>query len=607
MAKFETITLKNINVTVEEAFYFDDHSYKVNLNINGSDGAIYEFVELENELVGFKYCELDNDFNKMLEIIDAVYGLKGRSGLYLVKALFNMSKLNLPKEEYFKVLDGMNFLQVQSIELIKNETMYWALTSSLYFKNYIFKDYQDEDIFEDWVSSNGEHHNFDNYLSMKKWEIEVSNEWSMHSYQWDRLCDEDRSEFRIAKDVGYWENLVEYPYYVAEGKNRLAKNCSNVLRQNPVAWGNAVGLPIVKEGEFLFENDYKAIEWMAMFIDEFRDYTRNVAKLWKLSGADKYNTVKERIAAFCFYLTGQELSTYKMQKMVVQEVFRLGIVVRPELTFLSYYYLFDGYMVGQAREIIGDWIVNGSMDLYSHLKIVEMGNAAVSKMEDVTISTNEMDLWTLPKSDMRNMSIGDITGNCQYLGGAGGMVCIEGWSDAHSVNYVFGNKEKDKFHAHMWVWETVNGDYVIDSIEGRKFVDVKQVAYLTTQFVNKMAAKGKKVYLSNTPYGLTKDVVKIIKDNDLCSDKTMVPDLCAHGEYSYADCCPFDEDPAWELYTSDLSIDELEQSEEVEMEAKVGNYMSFENPEDVYTGDEDYVDPEWDDLNDPFDPNFISF
>ena len=220
-------------------------------------------------------------------------------------------------------------------------------------------------------------------------------------------------------------------------------------------------------------------------------------------------------------------------------------------------------MVGQAREIIGEWIVNGSMDLYYHLKIVEMGNAAVSKMEDVTISTNEMDLWTLPKSDMRNIFIGDITGNCQHLGGTGEMVCIEGWSDAHSVNYVFGNKEKDEFHAHMWVWETVNGDYVIDSIEGRKFVDVKQVAYLTTQFVNKMAAKGKKVYLSNTTYGLTKAVVKIIKDNDLCSDKTMVPDLCAHGEYSYADCCPFAEDSAWELYTSDLSIDELEQSEEV--------------------------------------------
>ena len=608
MAKFETITLKNINATVEEVFYSDYHSYKVCLNANGSDDAIYEFVELEQGLANFKYFALDNAFNEMLEIIDAVYGARGESGLYLVKALFNMSKFNLPKEEYFKALDGMTNWQVQNIELVKNEDMYWALISSPYFNSNIFRDYQDEEIFEGWVSHDGSFPNFDDYTRAKKWKMDASYEWEMHSYQWSRLCDEDRSEFRVAKDVGYWENLVEYPYYVAEGKNRLAKNCRNILRQNPVAWGNAVGLPFIKEGELIFGDDCKAISWMTMFIDEFRDYTRNASKLWKLSGADKYNTARERIAAFCFYLTGgQELSTNKVQKMVIQEVFRLCIAVRPELTFPGYHGMFDGYIVGQAREIIGDWIVNGNMDLYYYVKIAEMGDAVISNMEDVTISTGEMDLWTLPKSDKRNLSIGDITGNCQHLGGAGEMVCIEGWADAHSVNYVFGNKEEDKFYAHMWVWETINGDYVIDSIEGRKFVDVKQVAYLTTQFVNKMTAKGKKVYLSNTTYGLTKDVVKIMKDNDLCSDKTMVPELCAHGEYSYADCCPFDKDLAWELYRSDLSIDELEQKEEQKVEVKEGNYMSFENPEDVYTGDEDYVAPEWDDLNDPFDPNFMPF
>ena len=590
MAKFETITLKNINVTVEEVFYSDYISYRVNIYSNDDIGLTHEFLEFERELFNFKCHGLDSYFDNMLDIIDVVYGLSGRNGLYMVKALFNMWKLVLPKEEFFNVFDGMPFYQLKMIESVKTQSMYWALTTSPYFEKNIFKEYEDESVFLDWVISNGEYLDFDDYLMFRKWGIEVSNEWGMHSYQWSRLCDEDRSEFRVAKDVGYWEKLVEYPYYVADGKNRLAKNCRNILRRNPVAWANAVGLPFVKEGELLSPDDYKAIEWLVMFIDEFRDYTRNTSKLWKLSDADKYNTAKERIAAFCFYLTGgQELLTSKMQKMVVQEVFRLGIAVRPELTFPGCHSIFDGYMVGQAREIIGEWIQNGDMDLYYYVKVKELGNAAISNMEDVTISTDEMDLWTLPKSDIRNFSIGDITGNCQHLGGAGEAVCIEGWTDVHSINYVFGNKEEDKFYAHMWVWEAVNGDYVIDSIEGRNFVDVKQVAYLTTQFVNKMAAKGKKVYLSNTTYGLTKDVVKVIKDNNLCSNSTVVPELCAYGEYSYADCCPFDGDYAWELCTSNLSIDELKFTKEEEVEVKDGSYIT----------------PEQDNEYDPFDTNFI--
>ena len=608
MANFETITLKNITVNIEKVFYSDDPEYKVFIDANYSDDVVVEFAELGAKLADILYCKKINDFNQMVEIIDAVYGVKGAYGLYAVPALFKMVKLELPKEELFSVLDGVTSFQAQAIELIKTQEMYWLATSSPYFKRNIFKDYEDEGLFFEWVCSHGEYSNFEDYLMFRKCDINESHNWEMHSYHWSRLIDEDRAEFHVAKDVGYWEKLVEYPYYVLEGKNRLAKNCGNILRRNPVAWGNAVGLPIVKEGELLYSEDYKVIEWMAQFIDEFRDYTRNASKLWKLSDADKYNTAKERIAAFCFYLTGgQELVTGKMQKMVVQEVFRLGIAVRPELTFPGYHGIFDGYLVGQAREIIGDWILNGNMDLYYYVKIAEMCDAAISKMEDVTISTGEMDLWTLPKSDRRNLSIGDITGNCQHIGGAGEMVCIEGWTDAHSINYVFGKKGEDKFHAHMWVWETVNGDYVIDSIEGRNFVDVKQVAYLTTQFVNKMAAKDKKVYLSNTTYGLTKDVVKVMKDNDLCSDKTMVPDLCAHGEYSYADCCPFDGDFAWELYTSDLSIDEIEFKKEENVEAKEGNYMDFGNPEDVYTGDEDYVSEDWDDEYDAFDPNFMPF
>ena len=65
------------------------------------------------------------------------------------------------------------------------------------------------------------------------------------------------------------------------------------------------------------------------------------------------------------------------------------------------------------------------------------------------ISTPEMDMWVLPKSDCRNLIIGDLTGCCQRIGGAGEDVCIEGWTDPYSVNAVFGSRSKDEFHAHI--------------------------------------------------------------------------------------------------------------------------------------------------------------
>jgi len=152
-------------------------------------------------------------------------------------------------------------------------------------------------------------------------------------------------------------------------------------------------------------------------------------------------------------------------------------------------------------------------------------------------STPEMDMWVLPKSDCRNLIIGDLTGCCQRIGGAGEDVCIEGWTDPYSVNVVFGSRPKDEFHAHTWVWETYCGDIVLDSIEGRSFVDHTLVADLVLELAQQMEKKGVKVFIGGTSYGLTSDIVSYFKRRGLVSEAVCPESVM---EYSYMDTEPGD-------------------------------------------------------------------
>ena len=152
-------------------------------------------------------------------------------------------------------------------------------------------------------------------------------------------------------------------------------------------------------------------------------------------------------------------------------------------------------------------------------------------------SVEEMDMWVLPKSDCRNLVIGDSTGCCQRIGGAGEDVCIEGWTDPYSVNVVFGSRPKDEFHAHTWVWESYHGDIVLDSIEGRSFVDYTIVAELVLELAQQMEKKGVKVFIGGTSYGLTSDIVSYFKRRGLVSE-VVCPESVM--EYSYMDTEPGD-------------------------------------------------------------------
>ena len=146
-----------------------------------------------------------------------------------------------------------------------------------------------------------------------------------------------------------------------------------------------------------------------------------------------------------------------------------------------------------------------------------------------------MDMWVLPKGDHRNITMGDITGCCQRVGGAGEDVCIEGWTDPYSVNVVFGNRSADGFYAHAWVWQTSEGDIVLDSIEGRDFVDHTVVSKLVLKLATQMNEKCVKVFLSDTSYGLTRDVVSHLEAGGYISQ-----DVCpgSIADYSYMDTWP---------------------------------------------------------------------
>lgn len=151
------------------------------------------------------------------------------------------------------------------------------------------------------------------------------------------------------------------------------------------------------------------------------------------------------------------------------------------------------------------------------------------------INTEGMDMWVLPKSDHRNLVMGDLTGCCQRVGAAGENVCLEGWTDPYSINVVFGNRKADEFYAHAWVWQTSKGDIVLDSVEGRSFVDHTIVANLVLELATQMKEKDTRVYLSDTSYGLTRDVVSRLKAGGFIS-QDVCPDSIT--EYSYMDAWP---------------------------------------------------------------------
>ena len=118
---------------------------------------------------------------------------------------------------------------------------------------------------------------------------------------------------------------------------------------------------------------------------------------------------------------------------------------------------------------------------------------------------NGMILTKLPEFDLTNMYIGDLTGCCQHLDGAGKKVCKDGWKNSHNCNYIF-KSHNGTVIAHMWVWMDSNGNMVVDSIEARSFASKEDMAKLLKVFAEKMAKKGHKVLIRKRKYCVEEEV-----------------------------------------------------------------------------------------------------
>lgn len=130
------------------------------------------------------------------------------------------------------------------------------------------------------------------------------------------------------------------------------------------------------------------------------------------------------------------------------------------------------------------------------------------KFPAIELSVGSVSMELLPKNDPINLYIGEFTACCQKLGSVGERVCTDGWNDKHSVNYVFKSATSGKIIAHAWVWEDIEGNYVIDSLEGRAHADISDISSLVFSFAKECKKTlGNSVRISKTGYGMTRDVV----------------------------------------------------------------------------------------------------
>ena len=187
---------------------------------------------------------------------------------------------------------------------------------------------------------------------------------------------------------------------------------------------------------------------------------------------------------------------------------------------------------GITRSQAETWLQNPSID-----ESIEHAKANKPELEctlpEVHFEEEGYTLTRLPKDALENLFMGELTSCCQKLGGFGEDVCTEGWTDKHSVNYIF-KTPSNNICAHFWAWEAQDGSIIIDSIEGRSSADTEIIAELTAQFVDHLNGQGIPVYLSQTPYGITEEVTTLFKEwFEL--EEVSCPREARVEEYSYKD------------------------------------------------------------------------
>ena len=166
-------------------------------------------------------------------------------------------------------------------------------------------------------------------------------------------------------------------------------------------------------------------------------------------------------------------------------------------------------------------------------------------LPDISIKYGEWELFKLPNSDPRNLWIGNLTGCCQKIGGAGEGAVLDCWTREDCTNYAI-RSGNGSIYAYFMAWMSKNGNICIDSIESRDFVPVEMVYCLTRRFVELCKEDNVDVYISNTSHGVTSEVYELLykDENEEISDSDVdegwfYSDLCylnpVKGELRYSD------------------------------------------------------------------------
>ena len=140
-------------------------------------------------------------------------------------------------------------------------------------------------------------------------------------------------------------------------------------------------------------------------------------------------------------------------------------------------------------------------------------------MPDISIKYGEWELFKLPNKDARNLWIGNLTGCCQKIGGAGEGAVLDCWTREDCTNYAI-RSSNGSIYAYFMAWMSKDGHICIDSIESRDFVPVEMIHRLVRRFVELCKEDGVDVYISNTSHGVTSEIYELFfkDENEETSD-----------------------------------------------------------------------------------------
>ena len=156
-------------------------------------------------------------------------------------------------------------------------------------------------------------------------------------------------------------------------------------------------------------------------------------------------------------------------------------------------------------------------------------------MPSFCASIDGMTLSKLPESSLINHYIGDLTGCCQHLSGAGKKVCKDGWKVSSNCNYVF-KSSNGSIIAHIWVWMDRNSNLIIDSVEARSYAPIEEVAELIKVFAQHMATRGHKTLLAKNVLGKGRKIIEILNLEEKC----IAGQQMHSKEWGYSDTDPGD-------------------------------------------------------------------